>query len=66
MTTKEMHVSSVVSIPKPDTNVLIIKQFIIIVKFSYRNIASEERFKMCTHRIAFQRKSNDFYDKLIF
>jgi hypothetical protein len=62
MTTKQMHVSSVVSILNPDTHVLIIRQFIIIVKFSYRNTTSEKRFKMCTSLIAFQKKSNDFHD----
>jgi len=39
-----MHISSLVSILKPDANALILKKFIKIVKFSYRNIVSEERF----------------------
>jgi hypothetical protein len=66
MTTKQMHVSSVVSILKSDINVLIIKQIIITVKFSYSNIASEEKFKLCTYLNAFQRKSNDFYENFFF
>jgi hypothetical protein len=59
-----MHVSYLVSTLKPDANVLIIKQFIIIIELSYRNIASDERFKMYTYLIAFQRMPNNFYDKL--
>jgi len=44
-----MHISPLVSTLKSDIDVLILKQFIIIVKFSYRNIASVERFKMYTY-----------------
>jgi len=46
MTTNQMHIWSLVSTLKSDIDVVIIKKFIIIVQFSYGNIASEERFKM--------------------